>query len=406
MGNLSATESQAVVLKNGKGSKVYDVSGNEYIDYLMGSGPMILGHSHPNVVKSVQQSLDQGTTFFANNEPSILLAEEIVKAVPCADQVRFTTSGTDATFQCLRLARAFRRRDVILKFEGGFHGMHDYSLMSLAPKTLRDFPNPSPDSPGIPKVITDTVLIAPFNDLNVTTGIIEKHYDSLAAVIVEPFQRVLPPVPGFLEGLREITKLYQIPLIFDEVVTGFRFGYGGAQEYYGVIPDIAAYGKIVGGGFPLAAIAGREEIMRAYDPFRESEEGYIPQIGTLSGNPIASTAGLATLKELKKPGVYNRLFTTGRQLRESLSKLLQEAEVPAQVVGEDPLFDVYFTEKKVLDYRSTLESNQETLTRFNHSLLEEGIFRAPQKFYVSLAHDSEDITQTINAFSKAVEALT
>ena len=405
LGNVSAPQEQAIILRGGRGSRVYDVSGNEYIDYLLGSGPMILGHSHPSVVAAVRDYLDQGSTFFATNEHSVLLAEEMVNAVPCADQVRFTTSGTDATFQCLRLARAFRRRDVILKFEGGFHGMHDYSLMSLAPKVLTDFPKPTPGSAGIPQAIADTVLVAPFNDLKTTTDIIEKHRDDLAGVIVEPFQRVLPPVSGFLQGLREITQRYEIPLIFDEVVTGFRFAYGGAQEYYGVTPDLAAYGKIMGGGFPLAAVTGREEFMRAYDPQLEGTDGYIPQVGTLNGNPIASVAALATLKELRKPGAYQRLFATGRRLREGLADLLRQAEVPAQVVGEDPLFDVYFTDQEIIDYRSTLNSNGEMLARFNRTLLEEGIFRATQKFYVSLAHDEQDVKQTLDAFSKAVETI-
>lgn len=405
LGNVSSPIDQTIILKGGKGSKVYDVSGNEYIDYLLGSGPMILGHSHPRVVDAVKQYLDHGSTFFATNESSVLLAEEMVNAVPCADQVRFTTSGTDATFQCLRLARAFRRRDIILKFEGGFHGMHDYSLMSLAPKVLADFPQPTPGSAGIPRAIADTVLIAPFNDLETTTSIIEKHRDKLAGVIVEPFQRVLPPAAGFLQGLREITEQYEIPLIFDEVVTGFRFAYGGAQEYYGVVPDLAAYGKIMGGGFPLAAVAGREEFMRAYDPQFEGTDGYIPQIGTLNGTPLASAAGLATLRELRKPGVYERLFATGRQLREGLTTLLQQAEIPARVVGEDPLFDVYFTEHEISDYRSTLTSDGKMLAQFNKILREEGVFRASQKFYVSLAHDEQDVKQTLDAFSKAVESV-
>lgn len=405
LGNVSPPLEQAIILRGGRGSKVYDVSGNEYIDYLLGSGPMILGHAHPSVVAAVQEYLEHGSTFFATNEPSVLLAEEIVNAVPCADQVRFTTSGTDATFQCLRLARAFRRRDVILKFEGGYHGMHDYSLMSLAPKVLADFPKPTPGSAGIPQAIADTVLVAPFNDLKTTTDIIEKHRDALAGVIVEPFQRVLSPVPGFLQGLREITQRYQIPLIFDEVVTGFRFAYGGAQEYYGVMPDLAAYGKIMGGGFPLAAIAGREEFMRAYDPQLEGTDGYVPQVGTLSGNPLASVAALATLKELQKPGVYQRLFATGRQLREGLADLLRQAEVPAQVVGENPLFDVYFTDQEIIDYRSTLSSDGKILARFNRTLLEEGVFRGSQKFYVSLAHDEQDVKRTLDAFSRAVETI-
>ena len=405
LGNVKLSQEQSIVIKRGRGSKVYDVSGNEYIDYLLGSGPMVLGHAHPAVVTAVQDYMERGSTFFAANEPVILLAEVVVEAVPCADQVRFTTSGTDATFQCLRLARAFRRRDTILKFEGGFHGMHDYSLMSLAPNVLADFPTPTPGSAGIPKAVADTVLIAPFNDLETTATIIKTHSDDLAGVIVEPFQRVLPPVPGFLEGLREVTSQYGIPLIFDEVVTGFRFAYGGAQEYYGVVPDLAAYGKILGGGYPLAAIAGREDIMHAYDPEIEGTEEFIPQIGTLSGNPIAAVAGLATLKELRKPDAYERLFATGRQLREGVANLLQQAELPARVVGEDPVFSVYFADHEMVDYRSTLDSNKDSQALFNRVLLEEGLFKGPDKVYISLAHDQQDVKRTLEAFSRAVDAV-
>lgn len=405
LGNVKLSKEQSIVIESGRGSKIYDVSGNEYIDYLLGSGPMILGHAHPDVVAAIQEVVERGSTFFAANEPAILLAEEVVEAVPCAERIRFTTSGTDATFQCLRLARAFRKRDKVLKFEGGFHGMHDYSLQSLAPTALADFPEPTPGSAGIPKAVAETVLIAPFNDLETTTAIIEIHHEDLAGVIVEPFQRVLPPQPGFLEGLREVTRLYGIPLIFDEVVTGFRFSYGGAQEYYGVVPDLAAYGKIVGGGYPLAAIVGRENIMHAYDPESEGTDEFIPQIGTLSGNPIAATAGLATLRELKKPGTYERLFATGHQLREGLEKLLQRAELPAQIVGEDVLFNVFFSDKPIKDYRSTLDSNKESQATFNRVLMEEGVLRGSDKFYISLAHDQQDVERTLQAASRAVDAV-
>ncbi|MGH7161748.1 MAG: aspartate aminotransferase family protein, partial [Acetobacteraceae bacterium] len=287
-----------VVIAEGRGGRVRDVSGNEYVDFLLGSGPMFLGHAHPEVLAAVAAQVPRGSTFFANSEPGIRLAAEIVDAVPCAEQVRFVSSGTEADAYAMRLARAFRRRDKILKFEGGYHGMSDYSLMSLAPKRPGNFPRPVPDSAGIPASVSEEVLIAPFNDAELAASLIHEHRQELGGVIVEPMQRLLPPKPGFLEALRKATAEHGIPLIFDEVVTGFRLAYGGAQEYYGVVPDICTLGKIIGGGFPLAAIAGRADIMAHFDRARVGDERYLIQIGTLSGNPVAAAAGLASLEIL------------------------------------------------------------------------------------------------------------
>ncbi len=245
------------VIAGGKGGRLTDVSGRSYIDFLLGSGPMLLGHAHPEVVAAVAEQVAKGTTFYANNEAGIRLAAEIVDAVPCAEQVRFTSTGSEATFFAMRIARAYRGRDKILKFEGGYHGASDYAMMSTSPQRPGNFPQATPDSAGIPQVLKGEMLIAPFNDLATTAALIEEHKDELAGVIVEPFQRILSPKPGFLQGLREVTRKHDIPLIFDEIVTGFRFAYGGAQEYYGVAPDLCSLGKIVGGGFPLAAVAGR-----------------------------------------------------------------------------------------------------------------------------------------------------
>ena len=260
--------SHEIIIAEGRGGRVWDVSGNEYIDYLLGSGPMIVGHAHPEVVEVVQQVAAKGTTFFANNAYGIRLAAEIVDAVPCAEKVRFVSTGSEADAYAMRLARAYKKRDKILKFEGGYHGMSDYGLMSLAPKRAGNFPQPIPDSAGIPKSVRDEVLVAPFNDLETVASLVREHKDELAGIIVEPFQRLIPPKPGFLEGLRKLTEENGLVLIFDEVVTGFRFAYGGAQAYYGVTPDICTLGKAIGGGFPLAAIAGRADIMAHFDKRR------------------------------------------------------------------------------------------------------------------------------------------
>ena len=394
-----------VVVREGRGSRVWDLSGNEYVDYLLGSGPMLIGHAHPEVVSAVREQLERGTTFFALNEHAILLAEEIVDAVPCAEKVRFLSSGTEATHYAMRAARAYRKRDKILKFEGGFHGMNDYALMSMWPTQPLDFPRPTSDSPGIPEAVSSQVLIAPFNDIETTSAIVERNHGELAGVIVEPFQRVIPPAPDFLQGLRDVTSQYEVPLIFDEIVTGFRFAYGGAQEYYGVTPDLCTLGKVVAGGFPLSAVAGTQEIMDYFDPTKVPKERLIPQIGTLNGNPVAAVAGLATLKVLRRKGTYAKLFATGQRIKDALERLLREAEVPAQVIGDAPLFDVFFGDERITDYRSTLSSDKDKVARFTRLLRQRGVFKGDTKYYISTVHDDDDVDLTVAAFASAIDEL-
>ena len=403
-GNLGNV-AQDIVIERGEGSHIWDTSGNEYIDYLLGSGPMLIGHSHPEVLDVVREQLSKGTTFFANNEFAIELAEEIVSAVPCADKVRFSSTGTEATLYAMRAARAYRRKDKILKFEGGFHGMNDYSLMSIWPSHLEDFPKSVPGSAGIPRSVQNEMLIAPFNDIETTTSIVERHHEEMAGIIVEPFQRLIPPKPGFLQGLRSLADEYGIPLIFDEVVTGFRFAYGGAQEFYGVTPDICTLGKAVAGGFPLTAIAGREDIMSHMDGGEVTSEDFMPQIGTLSGNPIAAVAGLKTLEILRRPGSYESMREAGSTLKVGLQRMLDEAEIPARVTGEDVLFDVFFTETEITDYRSTLTADSTTMGRFNEGALARGIFKGTSKFYISATHDENDIEQTLNSLKEVIEEI-
>jgi glutamate-1-semialdehyde 2,1-aminomutase len=395
-----------VVIREGKAGRVWDENGKEYVDFLLGSGPMLVGHAHPEVNAAVEAQIQKGTTFFANNRKGIELAEAIVEAVPCAEQVRFVSSGSEADLYAMRAARAYTRCDKILKFEGGYHGMSDYSLMSLAPKRSGNFPQPVPDSAGIPKNVRDDMIIAPFNDADAVAGLVRDHKDELAGVIVEPFQRIIPPAPGFLAALRKITADNGVPLIFDEVVTGFRLAYGGAQEYYGVEPDLCTLGKVIGGGFPLAAIAGREEIMAHFDKAKVGDENYLIQIGTLSGNPVAAAAGLATMEILRRPGAYEQIHATGRELMVALGGLLQRAGIPAQITGEPPLFDVVFTDQPIRDYRSTLSGDAELMRRFNALLRERGILKGESKYYISLAHTPEDVRFTIAAWESAIKALT
>ncbi len=400
-GNFAAD----LVIREGQGAHVRDVSGNDYIDYLLGSGPMFIGHNHPKVTEAAQAQITRGTTFFANNEHGIRLAEAIVEAVPCAEQVRYVSSGTEADFYAMRLARAFRGRPKIVKFEGGYHGMSDWALMSLWPKRPGNFPEAVPDSPGIPDALRHEVLVLPFNDAEAAVRLIEARQEEIAGVMLEPFQRLIPPQPGFLQAVREVTARLGIPLIFDEVVTGFRFAYGGAQEYYGVTPDICTLGKIVGGGFPLAAITGRADIMALFDKAAVEEDRFLPQIGTLSGNPVAAVAGLATLEVLREPGTYECVFATGRALMEGMTGLLAEAGVQGQVVGEPPLFDVIFATGEVRDYRATLRQDTAVARHVNATFRARGVLKGESKFYISTEHNAADIAQTLDAFREALATL-
>jgi glutamate-1-semialdehyde 2,1-aminomutase len=402
LGSSTMPDDLAFVVKSGRGSKLYDASGREYLDFLLGSGPLVLGHSHPAVVAAVREQLENGTTYFLVNEPIVRLAAEICRAVACAEQVRFCSTGTEATFVALRAARAYRKRDKVMKFEGGYHGTHDYAMMSSSPRSPKAFPSATPDTAGIPHVLTDEVLVAPYNDLPTVEALLAAHHDQLAAVIVEPYQRVISPAPGFLAGLRAATERWEIPLIFDEVVTGFRFAYGGAQEYYKVTPDLAAFGKIVGGGFALAAVAGRERIMRCFDPRWEGSPDFVSQVGTLNGNPIAAVAGLATLGVLREPGAYDRLHATGRKVRDGLAALVRRSGLPAQVIGETTVFDIIFTDRPITDYRATLHADGAMLRAFNTACLRRGIVKASSKIYVSLAHSEADVARALEAFEGAL----
>jgi glutamate-1-semialdehyde 2,1-aminomutase len=394
-----------VIIKKGKGSRVWDEDGNEFIDYLIGSGPMLLGHGHPEVLEAVQEQLAEGMTFFANNARGIELAEVLVEAVPCAEQVRYVSTGGEADMYAMRLARAFTGRDKILKFEGGYHGMSGEALMSLAPKKLINFPQAVPDSAGIPDGVRDNMLIAPFNDTEFVTSLVEEHAGEIACIIVEPLQRLIPPEPGFLQALRDLTSKHGIVLIFDVVVTGFRFAYGGAQEYYGVAPDLCTLGKVIGGGFPLAAIAGKKEIMAHFDKSVVGEEGFTFQVGTLSGNPVASVAGLKTLEILRRPDAYRTIRENGERLMTAFKTHLEAAGIAHQIVGEPFLFDVVFTDQPVKNYRDMFKNDGSRSMAFNESLRVSGILKPDSKLYAHLALTEADLAQTEAALEKAARAL-
>lgn len=394
-----------MIIREGKGSRVWDMDGNEYIDYLIGSGPMMLGHGHPEVLDAVHEQLDKGMTFFANNPHGIELAEEICNAMACAEQVRFVSTGGEADMYAMRLARAFTGRDKIVKFEGGYHGMSAEAQMSLAPEKLVNFPVAVPDSAGIPDGVRDEMLIAPYNDLEFASSLLNEHATDIAAIIVEPLQRIIPPAPGFLQGLRDLCNKHSIVLIFDEVVTGFRLAYGGAQELYGVTPDLCTLGKVIGGGFPLAAIAGNADMMKHFDKSQVDADAYLMQIGTLSGNPIAAVAGLKTMEILRRPGQYEKLFAAGDMITGAINKHLGDAGHAHCVSGHASLFDTIFTDMRLYNYRDVTQGDTQKAAPFNEGLRRRGIFKSPGKMYMSLALTSDDLDQTVNAIEEAAKEL-
>ena len=390
-----------VIIREGHGSRVWDEDNNEYIDYLIGSGPMILGHGHPEVIAAVTEQLGKGTTFFAQNAHGIELAEEICRVVPCAEQVRYVSTGTEADMYAMRLARAFTNRDKIMKFEGGYHGMSSEAQMSLAPENLVNFPVAIADSAGIPESVRGEMLIAPYNDIDFVHALLLEHGNQIAAIIVEPLQRIIPPAPGFLEALREECTKHGVILIFDEVVTGFRVAYGGAQSLYGVTPDMCTLGKLIGGGLPLAAIAGKADIMAHFDKEKIGANRFVMQIGTLSGNPLATVAGLKTLEILRRPGQYEKLQGIGETLIQGIRHRLEAAGHEVQIVGHPTLFDVVFTDSSVKNYRDWLHGTRNKAVDFHAHLKKKRILKGLGKFYISLALTDDDISQTLDIVTDA-----
>jgi len=395
------------VIARGEGAHVWDVAGREYIDYHMSSGPALLGHAHPAITEAVATQLPKGTTFYFLNEPEILLAERLVEAIPCADVVHYTGSGTEATFYSLRIARAFTGRNKIMKFEGAWHGMHDYGLWGTVPSVASDYPRSRPDSVGVPPQSGETVLVAPFNDAAAAVAMIERHAHELAAVIVEPLQRVLLPEPGFLEAVREATRRHGVVLVFDEIVTGFRIAWGGAQEKYGVVPDIACYGKAVSGGFPLAAIAGRADVMGVLDARSRPRAEVVWATNTLNGNPVCAAAGCAALDVLSKPGIYEHLSRIGARLRAGIVESGTRHGFAVQAPGEDPVFGVRFTDRRPLKTWMDLTTADKDLGyRWAIELIRRGLIVNPnEKFYVSIAHSDADVDRTLAIVDDAFGAL-
>jgi glutamate-1-semialdehyde 2,1-aminomutase len=396
-----------LVIREGQGSHIVSMAGKEYIDYHLGSGPALLGHGHPAITAAVSAQLPKGSTYYFLNQHVIRLAERLVESIPCAEQVQFTGSGTEATFFSLRVARSLTGRQKVLKFEGGWHGMHDYSLWGTVPSQPSDYPRARPDSTGIPPDIGEQVLVAPFNDADRAVEIIERHASELAAVLVEPLQRILVPKPGFLQAVRDVTRRHGIVLVFDEIVTGFRIAWGGAQERYGVVPDLATYGKAMAGGFPMACLAGRAEVLAPFDARRTERTNLAWASGTLNGNPISASAGLAALEVLSQPGVYDRLHQTGGRLRRGIVEAGRRHGFPTQALGEDAVFGVRFMENENPQNWMDLQAHDRALgLKWGMQLLDRGLLVNPnEKFYISIAHTDEDVDRTLQICDEAFAAI-
>jgi glutamate-1-semialdehyde 2,1-aminomutase len=406
LGGNALPDDVRFVVSHGEGARFWDTSGNEYIDYVLGSGPLVLGHAHPAIRKAVAEQAGQGTHFFAYlNARAIELARKVVPHIRCAERIRFTTSGSESTFHAMRLARAFSGRTRILKFEGAYHGTHDYAQLSTAPKVAVEFPTPQPDTAGIPRDVADLTLVAPFNDPQTFERLVASHSHELAAVIIEPIQRIISPKPGFLKKVRDITARHGVLLILDEVVTGFRYGLGGAQAYFDIKPDLATYGKIIGGGLPVGAVAGRADILDQADPGQKGQAGYVYQNGTLQGNPLGCAAALATIGVLEEPGFYDRLFAVADKLRRGLQQVFDRHHMGVVVFGDGPMWHFLFADRVPENYRDILASDTKKLIRFDVELIRQGIFVLPgNRRFVSIAHTDRDLDDTFEAFDRACRA--
>ncbi len=398
--NFGAVGGTPVFIGRAKGARMWDADGNEYVDYVCSWGPLILGHAHDAVVAAVQEAAAGGTSFGAPTEREIELARLIVEACPSVGMVRMVNSGTEATMSALRLARAYTGRPKVLKFVGGWHG-HADGLLVKAGSTGMTFN--VPNSAGVPEAYAAQTLLAPYNDLTGTQEVVHVDPETVAAIIVEPVagnMGVIPPAAGFLEGLRRLCDAHGIVLIFDEVITGFRVAYGGAQQLYGVRPDLTTFGKIVGGGLPVGAYGGRREIMEQVAPL-----GPMVQAGTLAGNPIAMAAGIATLRELQKPGVYERLEALGKRLADGLLAAAQDAGVPACCNRVGSMLTLFLCGGPVTDFDSADRSDAQAYARFFHGMLDRGCYFAPSKAeaaFVSTAHTDQDIDRTVEAAGEAL----
>ena len=396
----TAVGGEPLFIARGQGSRLWDADGNAYIDYVCSWGPIVLGHAHPEVAAAVKAAVDMGTSFGAPTEAENELAETVVEAFPSIDMVRFVSSGTEAGMSALRLARAYTGRDKVAKFEGGYHGHADALLVSAGSWAAA---HGVPTSAGVTASSARDTLVADYNDLSSVEALFNTYPGQIACVVVEPIAAnmgVVPPKPGFLEGLRGLTSNGGALLVFDEVVSGFRVAYGGAQQLYGVTPDITCLGKILGGGLPVGAYGGRREIMETVSPL-----GPMYQAGTLSGNPVAMAAGAKTLELLRRPGVYEGLETNARRLAQGLREAFSRAETPVTINRVGSMMTLFFSRAEVTGWASVSASDKGGFAGFFHGMLREGVYLPPSPFeamFVSTAHSEAVIQATVDAAERAL----
>ncbi len=407
LGGYSLPEDVRFVIKRGQGSRVESVDGRWYIDYVGGAGANIIGHAHPQVIEAVQQQVTKGLHFFGTlNDTAIELSQKLVDTIPCAEKIIFTTTGSEATFYALRIARAATGRNKILKFEGAYHGNHDYSSFALFPTGPAQYPVGKADTGGVPDALQFSVLVAPYNDLETVERIVKEHRDDLAAIIVEPVQRIIFPQPGFLQGLRKICDENNVIFIFDEVVTGFRLALGGAQEYFDVTPDLASYGKIVGGGGPLGCVAGRADLIECSNPRKKGQTNYAYVNGTLHGNPIAAAAGLATIDVISQADFYRGLHSKTDELLAALQSMFNDCSVPAIAAGRASFWQILFMQQEPANQMDLLHSDTQQMRVLDIEMLRRGIYTLPGvRRFVSSANTKEDIRETVEALKSAIDVL-
>lgn len=403
LGGYALADDLRLVYSHGRGSRLWDVGGREYIDYVGGAGALILGHSHPAVVAAARRQLEQGAHMFgALNAPAIHLAARLVNDIPCAEKIAYATTGSEATAYAMRLARTFTGRDKILKFEGAYHGNHDYALVSTFPKETGHYPVGVADSGGQPQGTTATMLVAPYNDLAAVRKIIAAQGRDIAAIIAEGVQRIIPAQPEFLTGLREICDQNDILLILDEVVTGFRLCRGGAQAKYEVRPDLATYGKVVGAGGPLSCVAGAAEIIDQADPNRRSTGHYTYFNGTLHGNPVAAAATLAMLDELSAPNTYARMNQYADDLCRACQEVLDTYRIKAIAYNIGSLWQILFLAQPPTNHHDLLSSDHAAMRRLDGELLKQGQYVLPGvRRFVSTQHDQTDLEDTVRGLDAA-----
>jgi glutamate-1-semialdehyde 2,1-aminomutase len=391
-----------IFIQRGSGSKIYDVDGNEYIDYVCSWGPLILGHAHPKVVEALREQASRGTSYGAPTELELIMAQIITDAFLSIEMVRMVSSGTEATMSAIRLARGYTKRGKIVKYEGCYHGHGDSFLIKAGSGAMT---LGVPTSPGVPSRIAEMTIVAKYNDLDNLREIFKNEGKDIAAVIIEPVpgnMGVVPPIPGYLEGIRDITRKYGSLLIFDEVITGFRVAYGGAQTLYGIEPDITCLGKIIGGGMPVGAYGGKREIMEYMAP-----TGAIYQAGTLSGNPMAMTAGIVTLKTLKSEGIYEQLEEKSARLADGLKEKAEQAGAKVSFNRVGSMLCTFFTGEAVINYGTAASADTEKYATYFRKMQNQGVYLAPSQFetsFISMAHTDEDIDKTIEAGFLAFEA--